>query len=213
MIKLATQPSARRTASGWHAGFLAMLPAIRRNAQIAFRGLSGEAREDAIQEVVANALVAYVRLVELGKVELAYPSVLARYAVAQIRVGRRVGTRANSKDVLSRSAQLMGIVVERLDKRDKNTGQWKEAVVQDTHNASVPDIVAFRIDFVDWLQRHSNRNRRIAEALAVGHTTADVARRFRLSPGRISQLRRELHESWQEFQGEATPPTCAAQST
>jgi hypothetical protein len=43
-----------------------------------------------IQESVANCLVAYVRLVERGKEDLAYPTVLAMFAVKQIRDGRRV---------------------------------------------------------------------------------------------------------------------------
>ena len=47
-----------------------------------------------------------------------------------------------------------------------------------------------------------DRNRRIAVSLAVGNRTKEVARQFRLSPGRVSQLRRELHDSWQTFQGE-----------
>ena len=69
----------------WHAGFLAMLPAIQFNARIAFRHLKPEAREEAVAECLANALVAYTRLYALGKVELAYPTVLARYAVAQVK--------------------------------------------------------------------------------------------------------------------------------
>ena len=48
----------------------------------------------------------------------------------------------------------------------------------------------------------------IAEALAVGSTTGEVARRFNLSSGRVSQLRQEFHRSWQEFQGDTAvlPP-------
>jgi hypothetical protein len=38
---------------------------------VSFRHLVGEARQDAIQEVVANALVAFCRLVQLGKTDLA----------------------------------------------------------------------------------------------------------------------------------------------
>ena len=41
--------------------------------------------------------------------------------------------------------------------------------------------------------------------LALSHTTGEVAKRFRVSAGRISQLRRDLQRSWEEFQGEATP--------
>lgn len=67
--------------------------------------LKPEAREDATQEVIANALVASARLAQLGKSELAYPSVLARYAVAQFQDGRRLGNRRNVREVLSPYAQ------------------------------------------------------------------------------------------------------------
>jgi len=41
-----------------------------------------------------------------------------------------------------------------------------------------------------------------AQELAKGETTGKTARKFGLSEWRISQLRRELEESWSEFQGE-----------
>jgi hypothetical protein len=40
--------------------------------------------------------------------------------------------------------------------------------------------------------------------LAVGGTTTEVARRFRLSAGRISQKGRQLWNDWAQFQGENT---------
>ena len=61
----------------------------------------GQDRQDKIQEVVANALVAFRRLVQLKKTDLAYPSVLAKFAVAQITDGPMVATPANCKDVSS----------------------------------------------------------------------------------------------------------------
>jgi DNA-binding NarL/FixJ family response regulator len=67
----------------------------------------------------------------------------------------------------------------------------------------IPDQVAFRIDFPAWLKTLSRREREIAKALAKGHRTLDVARRFGLSMARISQLRREFFDSWQRFHGEA----------
>ncbi len=200
-------PRPRRAPPAWHKRFLVMLPAIVNHARFAFRHLKGEARQDAIQEVIANALVAFVRLVRRRKIALAYPTVLARYAVAQFQDGRRIGNRLNIKDVLSSYAQKQkGIVVDRLDQFDKTENQWIEAVVED-HRTPVPEQVAFRCDFPEWLARLSGRNRRIAQALSAGQNTGDVAKRFKLSPGRISQLRRELYQSWQTFHGE--PPDAA----
>ncbi len=146
--------------------------------------------------VVAYALVAYVRLYQQGRVALAYPTVLARYGVAQARDGWRVGAKLNIKDPLSRYCQKRkGVVVERLDVFDEEENAWAEAVVVDTRTATVPDTVAFRLDFPAWLGTLNRRNRRIAEILAMGHSTSQVAKRFDVSAGRISQLRRELAAS------------------
>jgi FixJ family two-component response regulator len=79
-------------------------------------------------------------------------------------------------------------------------------VVEDRH-ATPADVAATRIDFADWLQTLSRRYRRIAETLATGEGTGTVARRFRLSPSRISQLRHEYYESWKRFQGEEGGPS------
>jgi len=68
----------------------------------------------------------------------------------------------------------------------------------------VPDQAAFRVDFPAWLARLSRRDLRIAERLAAGRSTSEVARQVGLSAARISQKRHELHASWQAFQGDAT---------
>ena len=127
---------------------------------------------------------------------------LARYGVAQVRDGRRVGAKLNIRDPLSRYCQKRkGVVVERLDVFDEEENAWAEAVVVDTRSAPVPDIVAFRCDFPAWLNTLRRRDRRIAETLALGHSTSAVAKRFDVSARRVSQLRRELAVSWQQFTG------------
>jgi len=73
----------------------------------------------------------------------------------------------------------------------------------------VPDIVAFRCDFPEWLDTLSRRNRKIALKLAIAESTGRVARMFRVSPGPVAQLRRELAASWKQFTGE-TPPDAIA---
>ncbi len=201
MIAPAESVRRRKRTPRWQETFLEMLPVIENHAKRAFRHWKPEAREDAIQEVIANAAVALARLVQLDKADLAYPTVLARYAIAQFHDGRRVGNRLRIADVLSAYAQRRkGFHVESLDRFDKESGQWLEAVVEDTHTP-VSEQVAFRIDFPRWLMTQTKRDRRIAETLALGHTTGEVSRRFKVSAGRVSQLRRELCQSWQEFHG------------
>lgn len=206
--KPAPRARRRRPNPAWHVGFLRLLPKIVRHAKVILPRLRPEARADAIQEIVANAAVAYARLAQLGKESLAYPTPLATYAVAQYRAGRRVGNRLNVREVLSPYAQQRKrFTVESLDRFDEDEGTWEEAVVQDTRNSPVPDIVSFRVDFPTWLATHTNRNRRIAESLALNRSTGEVARQFGVSPGRVSQLRRDFRESWKKFTGEAEDDT------
>ena len=186
----------RQRMAAWHAGFLAMLPAIRRQLKVAFRGLDPEARAEAIQEGVCNAMLAYLRLHERGEVEKAYPTPLAQYAARQIRDGRKVGGKLNVKDVSSRYCQrLKHVVLERLDKWDKEEG-WLEIVVEDK-NATPADVARVRLDFAAWLKTLPRRDRKVALELARGDRTREVAHRYDLSDGRISQLRSELRLSWE----------------
>jgi hypothetical protein len=64
------------------------------------------------------------------------------------------------------------------------------------------DLAAFKIDFGAWLPSLPGRTRRMAEDLAMGERTGDVARKHGVSPSRVSQLRRELQRSWEEFVGD-----------
>ena len=200
MIRIASKPKFPTPA--WHAALLAMLPVIRRKAQFAFRYLAPEAREEAVQEVIAYAVLAVKTLHDRGTLELAYPSVLAMHGIKRVYIGRRLGAKLNIHDVSSKYCQRQkNVIVEQLDRCDKATGQWQEVLVED-RRAGPAQTAAARIDFSNWLAGMSSRNRRVARALATGERTDNVARRFHLSKGRISQLRSELRRSWSEFHGE-----------
>lgn len=181
--------------------FLEMLPEIRRHALFAFRTLRAEAKEEAIAETIANVFVVFNRLMEQGKEAKIFASVLTRYAVAQIRSGRKVGKSLNSNCILSDAAkQKHGLHIDRLDYFG-NRGEWFEFIVED-RRTPIPDQAAFRCDFPEWLNNLTCQKRQIAEKLAVGDSTSEVAQECKVSPGRISQIRRELENSWQEFHGE-----------
>ena len=96
---------------------------------------------------------------------------------------------------------MKGVVVGRLDRFDTEEGVWKEILVEDRH-AGPAEIAASRMDFTGWLKTLSRRDRKLALKLAMGETTSRVAKLFRVSAGRISQLRRELMESWNRFVGD-----------
>ena len=200
-------PAPRRR---WQKLFLAMLPAIIKHAKIAFRHVRGQDRQDKIQETVANALVAFRRLVQLKKTDLAYPSVLARYAVAQIKDGRLVGGNMNCKDVSSPYCQrVKSIVMERLDHYDPTEQEWSRRSLSRTRrparrNRPPP---ASTSAMVGTLNR---RDRRVAEFLANGETTTRAAKRFKVSAGRISQLRKRAGRELGRFIGGEEGPAALA---
>ena len=201
MIALTNQPASSPVPT-WHARFLVMLPAITRYASIAFRNLRPESKSEAVQEVIANSFVAFRRLHELDKLDVAYPSVLARYGVAQVRDGRQVGTKLNTNDVSSPYAQQRkGFRVVRLDRHSQVEGFWRESLVEDRRTGPAETAI-MRVDFAEWLKQLPERRRQIAEALGNGETTGSVAERFNISPGRISQIRRELNANWTAFHGQ-----------
>ncbi len=193
---------ARKTIPAWHTQYMAMLPTILRHARVVARDLDAEAREEFVQEVVANTLSAFVRLVESDKADRAYASRLAGYAVAQVCEGRRVGNRLNVRDVSSDYCRIRkNVAMDRLDHDDPEEGGWLEVLIED-RRAGPAETAASRIDFPAWLGTLSRRDRRIAWKLALGEATKNVARWFRVSDARISQLRRELERSWRAFHGE-----------
>ncbi len=197
-----TKPNGRECPDD-DATFESMLPAIKRQAKHAFRGVRRELREELVAEVIASSFVAFRRLVERDKADLAYPSVLARFAIQQVRVGRRVGSKLNVRDVTSHYCQVVkGVRVQRLDGADDHRGCWEDIVVEDK-TATPADIVATRIDFSAWLKSLGRKRRRIAKVLATGETTKETAKKFKLCPGRISQIRSELRDAWHEFQCDA----------
>lgn len=204
MIAIAKPSSRKKQSSAWHGRFLALLPDIVKQAHAAFWRGRPEAKEEFVQHVVAHAFCAFARLVERGKADLAYPTPLANYAIRQIRSGRCVGTPLNVNDITSRYAQnAKDIAVERLDRFDGVEGEWRQFLVED-RSASPADTAAARIDMTVWFRSLGRRNRRLARALARGEGTLAVARMFRISAARVSQLRNELRKSWNAFQGSST---------
>jgi hypothetical protein len=210
MIAIAKQAKPKRANPAWHEPFVKMLPAIIRHANISFRFMPPDAREEAVQEVIANCMAAFVRLVQRDKQHVASPSALSRFAVAQFRDGRRVAGRQSPKDAMSQIAQYRkGFGIGQLDHFDRGGGTWREVIVED-RRAGPAETAAARIDFSHWLRLLPKRLRKIALTLASGETTSAAAERFGVSAARISQLRLWLKESWDTFQGQAGQVEIAA---
>jgi len=196
--------------------FLSILPRIKTHACVYFRHLKcSTTKADRIAETLALAWKWFVRLAQRGKDATQYPSVLATFAARAVNAGRRLCGQLKAKDVLSERAQQgHGFRVEPLPLSTRTCheelnglgGQRHldayEERLQDNTMTPPDEQAAFRIDFPDWLTTRTERDRRIIGDMVVGEKTMHLARRFGISPARVSQLRREYHDDWRQFTGE-----------
>jgi hypothetical protein len=204
MIALARADRGACVTSPSSLAFETMLPAIRRIAAYAFRNFPNSSREELVAEVVANAYVAFVRLLQRRMAALVYPTALAKFAVRQVRDRRRVGGRRSVRDVMSEYAQAKSrFVVESLHRKNAQD-QWQEQLIAD-RRATPAELAACKLDFCEWLARLSHPKRKVAQRLAMGDTTSEAASHFGVTRARISQLRRELLINWDAFQALPMP--------
>jgi hypothetical protein len=184
-----------------HDRFARILPALESYIPFACRGVRCPAqRDDRAAEMRAIAWTWLCRLAEQGRDASAFAPSLAFMVARHVRCGRRLAGAERSRDVLSRLAQHKhGFAVGRLPDFSTLMGNPFDEAVQDNTRSPVPDQVQFRCDFPAWLRQWDHRNREIVRCMALGERTQDLARSFHLSPARVSQLRRQYHDSWELF--------------
>ena len=151
------RPQCQRTA--WHKGFLEMLPAIERNTRIAFRHLPGEAKDDAICEVIANCVCATAVSVERRELHRAFPSVWygtrSHSITAAVVWERRSVPTICIPPVLGKKPALKFVRLARPVTSALNG--WRCLI--DSRRMPVPDQANFRIEFPRWLSTQTKRNR------------------------------------------------------
>jgi len=181
------------------ADFVSILPRIERHARFAFRRVHCPAEfDDCVAETVAICWLWHLRLAEQGRDATAFPSVLANYAARAVKSGRRLCGQENARDVCSNMAQQRrGFCVGKLpDVSTLSDNPLSDALI-DTKQSTVPEQVNFRVEFPRWLLELPERNQQLTVDMAFGHRTGDLARHYRLSPARVSQLRQEFKSAWE----------------
>ena len=186
--------------------FLDQFPRFCDHARFAFRHVHCPAtRDDRVAESLALAWRHFVALLARGKNPAGFVTVLALRCSQAVKAGRRLTGTESPLDVLSPLAATrhqFSLI------RDQDTllatGPWAEAVTENGRTP-VPDQAAFRIDFPRWRSAFAGRDRAILDALMAGSGTLEVARAFRVTPGRVSQLRRMFEASWRAFHASRTP--------
>jgi hypothetical protein len=197
-----------------HARFEALVPRIQRHGEVYFRHVKCPVKKaDYISEMVALCWKWLLRLAERGKDGFAYPMALASFAARAVRNGRRLCGQERATDVFSTIAQQRHHFTTESLPISTRTGfdhlyawprgqqtldAWEERL-QAHARSPVPDQVCFRIDFAAWLRTRTQRDRRIIEQMVRGERTQNLARKFGVSEGRISQLRREYMVDWSRF--------------
>ena len=192
MIVSIQNPTVQSSVQSVAPTFESMLPLLKMKFRKATTNFdSWDARDEAIQEMTAIAFTLYSRLLRQGKQEKIYATPLAQYAIYHYFNGRRV-TGTSSTDASSPRTQILG----------------RATVVNATADSFVslrtrPSTQAcFNLDYQQWRASLAPRMKNILTAILDGYTTAEIAKEFHITPGRVSQIRRELVESWYDFTGE-----------
>jgi hypothetical protein len=185
------------------ANFLTILPRLECVGRRYFRHVRcAHRREDAICEMVAIAWKWSIRMIRRGKDPSRFPSALATFAARAVRSGRRLCGQEKARDALSSLAQRRhSFLVGCFPEASTLSGNPLEEALHDNTRTPVPEQVSFRLDFPAWVLTLCERDQRLLEDLMMGERTQDVARKHGLSAARVSQLRREFLEDWEEFHG------------
>jgi len=200
-----------------HSHFTSLLPRIELHGRIYFRHLRCQhQKDDAIQEMRALAWKWFLRLQECGKDPQDFIKSFTTLLARAVNSGRRLVGMEKCKDAMNHATQRRdGFSVEALphshrishDQLHSNNGQRRQDTVEerlrDNTVTPIPDQVQFRLDWSAWIATLTGIERRLIGAMADGERTKDISQRFELSPGRISQLRREFHSDWTRFCGES----------
>ncbi len=197
---------ARRSRHALHARFEAVLPRIVRHARVMFRHIKcWHTLQDKLQEVRSLCWKWIRQLEKAGKTWWHFISRLADYACRQVKSGRKVTGNISANDVMNEITQTRkGFYVGKLpDFSTESSNPLTEALTDNTQTP--PDEqAAFRIDYPAWRSTYDERRQQIMDALALGHRTKDVAQKFKMSEGRVSQLRREFMDDWHSFTGDTS---------
>jgi hypothetical protein len=174
---------------------------VERHARVFFRHLKcPDRKQDAVNECLALAWKWFVRLAEQGKDASQFPSALADFAARRVNGGRRLCGQEKATDVLSPAAQQRrGLTVSPLPDGSSLRGNVFAEALADNTVTPIPDQVVFRLDWPAWLRTRTDRDRRLIADMALSERTSFLARKFGISPGRVSQLRQEYHADWEQF--------------
>ena len=153
-------------------------------------------RDDVMQDLTGIALEMYTSLVRRGK-EVFY-SPLMLYAIKRFSSGRRF-TGLNSTDVHSEHTQMQGR--SEVHQFSELEGKLDELDFMADPTVNVADAAQFHVDYEAWFSKQVPKDKQIIRDLSYGYTTREVARKYNVSDGLISQYRKRYRDDWNGFVG------------
>jgi hypothetical protein len=184
-----------------------ILPKVVAHGHFSFRHIRcRHQQEELLAEMTGLCWQWHLRLAQRGKDAARFPTALATFAARAVRSGRRLAGMDRAGDVLSPQAQQrQGFAVGKLPDYSSLNGSALDEALHDNTQTPPDEQCAFRIDFPAWRATHTERDRRVLDDLMLGERTLDVAGKHGLSPGRVSQLRREFLLDWRRYVSEPPP--------
>ena len=183
-----------------NAKFLELMPKIVRKANIAFMDYGPDRKEDAVQSVLVTSFLNIKQLAAKGRLDDAYASPIARFAIMSYRCGHVGGIPDNSKDVLNDRCRYVGrSKVEYSGLALDITDSYELETTATDSRYPVDKTVQLRIDYAAWCRSLSPVDRKIVKDLAKGETTNNVATKYGVAASTVSTWRRWYADSWNDF--------------
>lgn len=157
-----------------------VLLVVTKWAKMSFRGPD---REDQIADAVS---LAWEGFQTAG--DTANASSIARYAVRRVKTRRMHSESCRS--LMGPPTRCGATKAERV--------HVDLAELASEHDDPA-EIVAMLVDVPAWANTLHDLQRNVLEKALMGDTTQEIAAHLDRSPGRISQIRRELVDSWHDF--------------
>lgn len=168
--------------------FSAELPSLEKLARNHFRHLPPDAQAEAVQNSIGLAWKQYRALVLQGRADqVGILKSVMWYAIRQTKCGRTPQGCPKKKGL--NEIRRRGVV------------RFEEFEVSDFMGRCTPivDQVSFRIDVPRFFDTLTNRQREMAFDLATGMTTSEVAEKYGVTAGAISQFRSRFKDLFEEF--------------
>lgn len=168
------------------------------------RPVACEDHAELIQDALATAAMMLEALERAGKEPIAKS--VAYYSVQRVKSGRR-SYGSGRTDVLSAAAQLDGrAVMMSLDDVDDRQDEHHDGMsLGDQLAATVEDPATIAARSVDWDELEDHLDRRecqVVQGLSIGQGSSELARSFRVSPARVTQIKRDIGSKIRECWGD-----------